>query len=74
MCVWLRATPEEHMQRVIAQGDMRPMAGNPESMADLQRILSGREPLYRRADAELDTSGKKVEQSLDALLDALPKP
>jgi XRE family aerobic/anaerobic benzoate catabolism transcriptional regulator len=62
------------MARVVAQGDMRPMAGNPESMADLQRILSGREPLYRRADAELDTSGKKVEQSLDALLDALPKP
>ena len=62
------------MARVVAQGDMRPMAGNPESMADLQRILSGREPLYRRADAELDTSGKKVEGSLDALLAALPKP
>ena len=72
--VWLKAAPAEHMARVVAQGDMRPMAGNPESMADLQRILSGREPLYRRADAELDTSGKKVEQSLDALLDALPKP
>jgi XRE family transcriptional regulator, aerobic/anaerobic benzoate catabolism transcriptional regulator len=72
--VWLKAAPAEHMARVVAQGDMRPMAGNPESMSDLQRILSGREPLYRRADAELDTSGKAVEQSLGALFDALPRP
>ena len=50
MCftVWLRATPEEHMQRVIAQGDMRPMADNRESMSDLRRILDVREPLYRK--------------------------
>ena len=47
MCftVWLRATPEDHMQRVIAQGDMRPMADNRESMSDLKRILEVREPL-----------------------------
>ena len=58
MCftVWLRATPEEHMQRVIAQGDMRPMADNRESMSDLQRILEVREPLYRKADVAIDTS------------------
>ncbi|HEY4825073.1 MAG TPA: helix-turn-helix transcriptional regulator [Solirubrobacteraceae bacterium] len=70
--VWLKAAPAEHMERVVAQGDMRPMAGNRESMADLQRILAGREPLYRRADAEVDTSGKPVPEALEALLAALP--
>jgi XRE family aerobic/anaerobic benzoate catabolism transcriptional regulator len=69
MCftVWLRATPEEHMERVIAQGDMRPMADNRESMSDLQRILDVREPLYRKADASIDTSGCSVEESLQGL-------
>ena len=70
--VWLKAAPAEHMQRVVAQGDMRPMAGNRESMADLQRILTGREPLYRRADVEVDTSGKTPEESLAALAAAVP--
>ncbi len=46
----------DHMQRVIAQGDMRPMADNRESMSDLQRILAVREPLYRKADLTIDTS------------------
>ena len=70
MCftVWLRATPEEHMQRVIAQGDMRPMADNRESMSDLKRILEVREPLYRKADVMIDTGGESVDQSLEALL------
>ncbi|MEA2719745.1 MAG: family transcriptional regulator, aerobic/anaerobic benzoate catabolism transcriptional [Candidatus Eremiobacteraeota bacterium] len=72
--VWLRAAPAEHMERVVAQGDMRPMAGNHESMADLQRILSGREPLYRRADAEVDTSGKTPANALETLLASLPHP
>jgi XRE family aerobic/anaerobic benzoate catabolism transcriptional regulator len=70
--VWLKAAPSEHMERVVAQGDMRPMAGNRESMADLQRILAGRESLYRRADAEVDTSGKPVGQALEALTAAVP--
>jgi len=72
--VWLKAAPADHMERVIAQGDMRPMAGNRESMHDLDRILAGREPLYRRADAEVDTSGEPVTESLEALLAALPEP
>jgi XRE family aerobic/anaerobic benzoate catabolism transcriptional regulator len=72
--VWLKAAPAEHMERVVAQGDMRPMAGNRESMHDLQRILAGREPLYRRADAEVDTSEKAVTWSLEALLAAVPHP
>jgi len=68
--VWLRATPEDHMQRVIAQGDMRPMAENRESMADLRRILSVREPLYGEADIAVDTSGRSLGESFDALLKA----
>jgi XRE family transcriptional regulator, aerobic/anaerobic benzoate catabolism transcriptional regulator len=67
--VWLKAAPAEHMERVVAQGDMRPMAGNRESMHDLQRILAGREPLYRRADAEVDTTRKSVGESLEALVE-----
>lgn len=68
--VWLRATPEEHMQRVIAQGDMRPMADNRESMTDLKRILAVREPLYRKADRAVDTSGYSFPESLEMLLHA----
>ncbi len=72
--VWLTAAPAEHMERVIAQGDMRPMAGNREAMNDLRRILAGREALYRRADVEIPTSGRSVEHTLAALLAALPQP
>jgi XRE family aerobic/anaerobic benzoate catabolism transcriptional regulator len=73
MCftVWLRATPEEHMQRVIAQGDMRPMADNRESMSDLRRILDVREPLYRKADATIDTGGRSVGKSMGMLEQAI---
>lgn len=66
--VWLRATPEEHMSRVIGQGDTRPMAGNSEAMDDLRRILGNREALYAKADATLDTSGRTVEDCLDELV------
>ena len=79
MCytVWLHATPEDHMQRVIAQGDMRPMADNRESMADLQGILAVREPLYRKADLAVDTSAVSPEQAIEAIggaLQSAPKP
>jgi XRE family aerobic/anaerobic benzoate catabolism transcriptional regulator len=69
--IWLKAAPAEHMQRVVAQGDMRPMAGNRESMADLQRILAGRTPLYQRADATVDTSGQSPADALEALTAAV---
>lgn len=69
--VWLTATPEDHMGRVVAQGDMRPMAGNEEAMEDLRRILEGRGALYAKADATVETSGKTVEQSLAELRRAL---
>lgn len=61
--VWLKAKPEDHMQRVIAQGDKRPMAGSQWAMADLRQILAGREPLYEKADASVNTSGKTVKQA-----------
>jgi len=62
--VWLRAAPEEHMARVVAQGDTRPMAGNQEAMDDLRRILDGRATLYGQADAIVDTADATIEQSL----------
>ena len=71
--LWLTATPAEHMERVIAQGDMRPMAGNPNAMSDLRKILAGREALHRRADAEIATSDRTPEETLDAVVAALPQ-
>ena len=70
--VWLKAEPEEHMARVVAQGDTRPMAGNAQAMEDLRRILQGRDMLYAQADTIVDTAGRTVEQSLRALRKALP--
>jgi XRE family transcriptional regulator, aerobic/anaerobic benzoate catabolism transcriptional regulator len=70
--VWLKASPEEHMHRVQAQGDLRPMADNREAMADLHRILAARNPLYAQADATVDTSGRSIDASFGALLAALP--
>jgi XRE family aerobic/anaerobic benzoate catabolism transcriptional regulator len=72
--VWLRAAPAEHMQRVIAQGDMRPMADNRESMAELRRILKGREPLYGKADLQLITSDHTPRQCADLVAAQLPPP
>jgi XRE family aerobic/anaerobic benzoate catabolism transcriptional regulator len=65
--VWIRAQPQEHMSRVIAQGDFRAMAGNDQAMEDLRRILAAREPLYRQADAQLDTSDSTVDASFAKL-------
>lgn len=65
--VWLRAAPEEHMTRVVAQGDLRPIDGSDEAMEDLRRILSGRALLYGKADVIVDTSGKNIEQSFQDL-------
>ena len=65
--VWIKASPDEHMARVVAQGDLRPMQGNAEAMKDLARILDAREPLYRKADITLDTSGDDPAQSLSKL-------
>jgi XRE family aerobic/anaerobic benzoate catabolism transcriptional regulator len=69
--VWIKAQPEEHMSRVIAQGDFRAMAGNDQAMEDLRRILEAREPLYRKADLCIDTSGSSVEESFARLKAAI---
>lgn len=69
--VWLKASPEEHMTRVAAQGDLRPMQDNEDAMEDLRRILSAREPLYAKADVQVDTSGQKLEESLAKLRQAV---
>jgi XRE family transcriptional regulator, aerobic/anaerobic benzoate catabolism transcriptional regulator len=69
--VWIKARPEEHMARVIAQGDLRAIAGGNQAMDDLRRILEAREPLYRKADMYLDTSGSSVDESFGRLKAAL---
>jgi XRE family aerobic/anaerobic benzoate catabolism transcriptional regulator len=66
--VWIKAKPEQHMSRVMAQGDVRPMSDNDEAMEDLRRILEAREPLYAKADLQLDTSRDTVERSFAKLL------
>src|SRR5215467_1128833 len=71
--VWLKAQPEEHMSRVMAQGDFRAMAGNDQAMEDLRRILEAREPLYRKADLYVDTSGTSVDESFAKLKALLQK-
>ena len=65
--IWLKASPQDHMQRVIAQGDMRPMAASAEAMADLRTILAGREPFYAKAEFALDTSAQALQPTFLAL-------
>ena len=66
--VWVRASPEEHMLRVVTQGDHRPMQDNRDAMADLRAILASREALYSRADIVLDNQGRPLEASLAELV------
>ena len=61
--VWLKALPEDHLSRVAAQGDMRPMAGSVEALEDLKRILDGRSAFYAKADMVFDTSAQPLEES-----------
>lgn len=71
--VWIKAQPSEHMDRVRAQGDLRPMAGNPQAMEQLRQILKTRERHYAKASYQLDTSGQNIQTSraeLNALLKA----
>ncbi|WP_346908184.1 helix-turn-helix transcriptional regulator [uncultured Roseibium sp.] len=66
--IWLKASPEEHMNRVRGQGDERPMAGNPKAMEELKSILTSREVLYAKAESTVNTSGKSVEDSVQDLM------
>ena len=70
-CVWLKTRPEEHMARVIAQGDMRPFKGRSAALDEIKKLLEDRETLYARADATLETSCKTVRQSLAELKKAI---
>jgi XRE family transcriptional regulator, aerobic/anaerobic benzoate catabolism transcriptional regulator len=65
--VWLQAQPEDHMKRVIAQGDLRPMGASKEAMEDLKGILAGRAAFYSKADLRLDTSAAPIEPTFQAL-------
>jgi XRE family aerobic/anaerobic benzoate catabolism transcriptional regulator len=77
-CVWLKASPQEHMNRVVAQGDKRPFdttrGATAEALEDIRRILASRETLYARADAVVDTAARTVKQSLRDLERAVPAP
>jgi XRE family aerobic/anaerobic benzoate catabolism transcriptional regulator len=67
--VWLKASPQEHWDRVIEQGDLRVRAGvrDSDALRDLRRILAQRESLYQLADAQLETGGKGIEAALNEL-------
>ena len=65
--VWLKASANDHMSRVAAQGDLRPMAASPEAMEDLKRILEGRSAFYSKADLSIDTSAQDADESFKRL-------
>jgi XRE family aerobic/anaerobic benzoate catabolism transcriptional regulator len=67
LTVWLRATPEDHWNRVVRQGDRRPMADHPQAMADLRALLTAREPLYAAADRTIDTTARSVDAIVNDL-------
>ncbi len=69
--VWLRAQPEEHWDRVVRQGDLRPMQNRPHAMSELRRRLREREPLYSRAELTISTSGRKVAEVVEGISRAL---
>ncbi len=69
--IWIQASPDEHMRRVIEQGDLRPMQANEDAMDDLKQILEERTPFYEKAHARLDTTGRNVEQCLNELVDLI---
>ena len=75
-CVWLKASPQEHMSRVVAQGDLRPFSGRAQgrsaALDEIRKLLADRERLYARAPLALDTSGRTVRQTLQELRKALP--
>ena len=72
--IWLKAAPEIHMARVMAQGDLRPMAGHPQAMDDLRAILDNRRSLYARAHAAIETTETTHEDALRAVLAAIAPP
>ena len=74
LTVWLRARPEDHWSRVVAQRDRRPMAGKPNAMEELRALLSEREPLYAGAELTIDTSSTSIQGTVDRIQAALKSP
>ncbi|PYQ15773.1 MAG: transcriptional regulator [Acidobacteria bacterium] len=72
LTVWLRADPEDHWNRVVQQGDRRPMADHPEAMAELRRLLAARQRLYAEADRTVDTSRLRIQGTVRAVERLLP--
>jgi XRE family transcriptional regulator, aerobic/anaerobic benzoate catabolism transcriptional regulator len=67
LTVWLRATPEDHWNRVLRQGDRRPMADHPQAMSDLRALLTAREPLYAAASHTIDTSARPIDRIVEEI-------
>jgi XRE family aerobic/anaerobic benzoate catabolism transcriptional regulator len=74
LTIWLRADPEDHWNRVVQQGDRRPMADHPEAMAELRRLLAARRPLYAEAAHTIETSGVDTEEVVRKISLAIPAP
>ena len=68
--VWLKAKPEDHMQRVLQQGDRRPVANRPDAMSELRAILAAREPIYQLADLTVDTSRTDLDAAVELIRDS----
>ncbi|HUS27775.1 MAG TPA: shikimate kinase [Kofleriaceae bacterium] len=71
--IWLRAKPEDHWNRVVAQGDQRPMAENPHAFEELKALLAARQKLYGRADLAIDTSERTIKQVVAAIAADMPQ-
>jgi XRE family aerobic/anaerobic benzoate catabolism transcriptional regulator len=71
--VWLKATPEDHWARVVAQGDARPMRNKPRAMEELRALFAARRPLYEQASHVIDTHGLDVDQVVAKLEAALAR-
>ena len=71
--VWLQATPEDHFQRVLAQGDQRPSAASPHAREDLRALLLAREPLYAQAELEVDTSRLGVQRAVEQIAERVQR-
>lgn len=69
LTIWLKATPEEHLARVVAQGDRRPMAGTADPLAELRELLRGRDSLYSEAALTIETTGRSPERVTEAVLE-----
>ena len=67
LTIWLRATPEDHWNRVVRQGDRRPMNNHPQAMSDLRSLLAAREPLYATAAHTVETSGRAVDRIVEEI-------